>query len=503
MNNYNRKSTYLPFRLCLILFLFMILFVSCSDKRNNENDGKPNIILIFTDQQNAGTLSAAGNPHLKTPAMDRLAKQGVLFTQTYCTSPVCGPSRSSIVTGRMPHETGVEWNGQSISEGIPTSGEIFKNAGYHTVWAGKWHLPESYPQRAAAKQKTINGFDVLPFWNAEQPRWFLGAETDPPLTTAVVNFLKNYDRKQPLFLAVSYHNPHDICMYPRKAGWVTETDSLLEIRHYGFKHKLPDVVGTHPGKIKNLPPLPDNFEIEKDEPIFLTEKRKNHDEYGLETKLANQEFGDLEWQGYLNAYYRLTEMVDHEIGKVLDALQENGYMENTLIIFTSDHGDGAAAHHWAAKLSLYEESAKVPLIVSWPGKIHEGKTDSNHLVSLTDILPTMLDYANIETGLSFTGESLKPLLEGKTNPWRNYTVVELADYQKDPSRKGRMVRTGPYKYNIYSTGEEQLFHIANDPGETQNLANEPALEKTKIQCRKYLKQWAEATVDSFAVEMLK
>jgi arylsulfatase A-like enzyme len=187
---------------------------------------------------------------------------------------------------------------------------------------------------------------------------------------------------------------------------------------------------------------------------------------------------------------------------VLDDLQKNGYMDNTLIIFTSDHGDGAAAHRWAAKLSLYEESAKVPLIVAWPGKIPEGKTDSKHLVSLTDILPTMLDYANIQTGLSFTGESLKPLLEGKTNQWRNYTVVELADYQKDPSRKGRMVRTGLYKYNIYSTGEEQLFHFANDPGEKQNLVNDPSFEKTKIQCRQYLKQWAEATADSFAVEVL-
>ncbi|NCB08739.1 MAG: hypothetical protein EOM73_11295 [Bacteroidia bacterium] len=244
-----------------LFFIFIFLqFLFPGDKKQDKSP--PNIILIFTDQQNARTMSATGNPHLKTPAMDRLAEQGVLFTQTYCTSPVCGPSRSSIVTGRMPHETGVEWNGQSISDEIPNSGEIFRNAGYQTVWAGKWHLPESYPQRAAARQKTIKGFDILPFWNAEQPRWFLGTETDPPLTSAVVNFLKSYDRKKPLFLAVSYHNPHDICMYPRKAGWVTETDSLLEIRHYGFRHKLPDVIGTYPDKIKNLPPLPDNFEID-------------------------------------------------------------------------------------------------------------------------------------------------------------------------------------------------------------------------------------------------
>ncbi len=484
----------------LFLILILIQFLLPGDKKQDKVP--PNIILIFTDQQNAHTMSIAGNPYLHTPAMDRLAKQGVLFTQTYCTSPVCGPSRSSIVTGLMPHQTGVEWNGQSIREGITNSGQILRQSRYQTVWAGKWHLPESYPQRAAAKQKSIEGFDVLPFWDAEQPLWLLGSETDPPLTKAVVKFLQNYDHKKPLFLAVSYHNPHDICMYPRKAGWQTKTDSLLEIRHFGFKHKLPEVIGTFPGKLENLPPLPLNFDIQKDEPDFLTEKRNNHDEYGVETKLAYQEFGNLEWQGYLNAYYRLTEMVDHEIGEVLDALQHNGYMDNTLIIFTSDHGDGAAAHHWAAKLSLYDESAKVPLIISFPGKIPQDKKDNSHLISLSDLVPTMLDFAGVKTNLSFTGESIKPLLEGKTNQWRDYAVVELADYQKEPSRKGRMIRTGQYKYNLYSTGEEQLFQLADDPGEIQNLATKTEFEKIKNQCKKYLKEWAEETQDTFAIHIL-
>jgi len=487
----------------LLLLLSLIISLYSCHSGESESGKKPNIILIFTDQQHANMMSAAGNPYLKTPAMDLLASEGVMFKQAYCTSPVCGPARSSIISGLMPHETGVEWNGQSMKDDIINSGEIFRENGYQTVWAGKWHLPESYPQKATSKQKTIKGFEMLAFWKPELARWFLGAETDPPLTKAVVEYLENYNQQKPLFMAVSYHNPHDICFYPRKSGWVTESDSMLEIRHYGFKHKLPDVIGTNPNEIENLPPLPPNHEIQKDEPAFITEKRINHNEYGLETKLANKEFGEKEWQGYLNAYNRLTEMVDLEIGKVLNALKENGYWENTLIIFTSDHGDGAAAHKWAAKLSLYEESSKIPMIVVWPGKIPAGKTDNKHLVSQIDILPTMLEFADIKTDLPFTGKSFKTIINDQSASWRNYLVVELADFKKDTTRKGRMVRLGQYKYNIYSTGEEQLFDIENDPGEMINLAGEPDLNEVLIQCKQYLKQWAVKTDDNFALSILK
>ncbi len=488
------------------LHSFVVLIVlftinSCQTNKSDSNK-RPNIILILTDQQNSNMMSAVGNPYLQTPAMDLLAKQGVVFTHAYCTSPVCGPARSSIISGRMPHETGVEWNGQSMRNDITNSGEIFRKNGYQAVWAGKWHLPESYPQRATSKQKTIKGFDLLP-WKPKLKRWFLGAETDPTLTKTVVNYLEKYSQKKPLFLAISYHNPHDICMYPRKAGWISENDSLLEIRHYGFKHKLPDVIGTSPDKISNLPPLPPNHETQKDEPDFLSEKRMNHHEYGLETQLASNEFDEKDWQGYLNAYNRLTEMVDVEIGIVMDALKENGYWENSLIIFSSDHGDGAAAHKWAAKLSLYEESSKIPMIMVYPGKIPQGITNKTHLVSQIDILPTMLEYASIKSDLSFTGNSLKTIIEDQQASWRDYLVVELADYKKDPTRKGRLLRLGNYKYNIFSTGEEQLFDLENDPGEMINLAGESVIKDVRAKCRQNLKQWAVKTNDDFALQIIK
>jgi arylsulfatase A-like enzyme len=461
---------------------------------------RPNVLLIFTDQQNINMMSAAGNPNLNTPAMDKIAGQGVMFMQSYCTSPVCGPARSSIISGRMPHETGVEWNGDEMKEDILNAGEIFRNSGYYTVWGGKWHLPESYPQRAKAKQKNIKGFDMLPFRDPDLENWMLGTETDPPLTEAVVRFLDEYDQKQPFFLAVSYHNPHDICFYPRKDGWISTEDSLLEIRYYGFEYKLPDVIGTHPENYTNLPALPENFKASPDELAFIKDKRNHHDEYGLETKLAFQEFNELEWRGYLNAYHRLTKLVDAEIGKVMEALTENNLDGNTIVLFTSDHGDGAASHQWAAKLSLYEESSKVPLIISWKDNITEGIKDHQHLVSQIDILPTLCDYARIDEKPSFTGKSLRKIIEKPASDWRDYLIVELADFKPDPTRKGRMVRTADFKYNVYSKGEdnEQFFNLRNDPGECTNLARNPAYDKEINKHRHLLKEWMDKTGDQFS-----
>lgn len=496
MISINKGYRFIPVMACLSA---ICLYMGSCDPGEKYLGKKPNILLVFTDQQNITMMSSAGNPYLHTPAMDRIAERGITFLQSYCTSPVCGPARSSIISGRMPHETGVEWNGNVMKETIPNAGEIFRSAGYNTVWAGKWHLPESYPQRAASGQKEIRGFDMLPFYDPEVRNWMLGAETDPPLTEAVVGFLRNYDDDKPFFLAVSYHNPHDICFYPRKDGWYSEGDSLLEIRYYGFEYRLPDVIGTRPEYFKPLPPLPENHEVDSGEPEFIYEKRMYHDEYGMETKLAFREFSQLEWQGYYHAYCRLTEMVDSEINQVLQALREGGFEQNTLIVFTSDHGDGAASHKWAAKLSLYEESSKVPMIVSWPGRIPENIKNDRQLVSQIDILPTLCDYAGIDPEAAFTGNSLRPLIDDPEAAWRDYLVVELADYKPDPARKGRMLRTADFKYNVYSMGadNEQFFNLREDPGETTNLINNPAY-KEEIEChKKYLEKWRQETGDTF------
>jgi arylsulfatase A-like enzyme len=192
-------------------------------------------------------------------------------------------------------------------------------------------------------------------------------------------------------------------------------------------------------------------------------------------------------------------MVDNEIGKVLDALSSNGFEENTIIVFTSDHGDGAASHKWAAKLSLYEESAKVPMIISWKQQISTGIIDQKHLVSQIDIVPTLCDYAGIKVDLDFTGKSWRSIIEDQSSGWRQHLVVELADYKPDLSRKGRMLRTERFKYNVYSSGErrEQFFDVVEDPGEMINLENSPSHQKEVERHRRLLWQWINTTGDTF------
>ena len=178
-----------------------------------------------------------------------------------------------------------------------------------------------------------------------------------------------------------------------------------------------------------------------------------------------------QWRAYLQAYYHLTEQVDKAIGRVLNALQQAKLEDNTLIVFTSDHGDGVAAHHWVAKLMLYEESIAIPMVIAGKG-IPQGVVDDSHLVSNMDLLPTLCDYAGIAAPPT-TGISLKPLIEQPQQTiGRNHFVVELSVDPKRPEMMGRAIRSPRYKYIVFSTGQrpEMLFDMENDPGETDNLA---------------------------------
>lgn len=484
----------------MVLTAILLVFSSCKQDAVSK---QPNVVLIFTDQQNANMMSSTGNPLLHTPNMDKIAEQGVMFSQAYCSSPVCGPSRSSLITGFLPHTTGVVWNGETPKEEIMNNniGFLLRENGYNTVWAGKWHLPESYPQQASAKIRNTPGFDMLPFNEESEKWWALGYDTDAPLSEAVENYLDNYNEDKPLFLAISYHNPHDICFYPRKVGWFEDNDSLLEIKPWGNKHELPMAIGTHPDSFPNLPPLPDNHEIGANEPEFINKKRLYPHDYGAETHMS-YEFSEKEWRGYVNAYCRLTEMVDVEVGRILNALQRNGLDENTIIVFTSDHGDGAAAHKWSAKNNLYKESAMIPFIISWPGKLPENVKDNSNLVSIADFTPTILDLIGIDTNIPFHGKSLKPAITQQKNKIRDYVVVELADDKFSPERKGRLLRSEKFTYCVYYNGEEQLYDLENDPLEMNNLAGHPSHNKILHQHREMLTSWMNSTGDSFTSSAL-
>ncbi len=425
----------------------------------------PNILLILTDQQTLTAMSAYGNKWVCTPHMDSIAANGVRFENSYCTSPVCGPSRSSLVTGGMPHETGVIYNGESIKPGISNMGEILRQAGYETAWAGKWHLPASYPR---GQNATIPGFEYLAV--PEGTKFTLGSQTDGPVADEAIKFLLK-EHKKPFVLGVSFHNPHDICWW---------------VRQKPAKHLDAD----------NFPLLPENFDVAPDEPEFI-QKCRERTYYGPEIQWTKS-WDTNQWRAYLHAYYRLTEKADREIGRVLTALREQGLEEATLIVFTSDHGEGMAAHRWVVKLMLYQEPATTPLIVSWKGVTPSGVADKRHLVSGIDVLPTVCDYAGVQAP-QMTGTSLKPLIQEPSLRGREFVVSELAPDPKNRDMKGRMVRTQRHKYIVFSMGRnpEMLFDLKDDPGETKNLAYGSTVKGVLERHRTLLGNWMQQTHDDF------
>lgn len=434
--------------------------------------GRLNVVFILTDQQCVDALSAAGNATMKTPAMDRLAAAGLRFTKSYCTHPLCSPSRASLFTGRMPHELGVNSNIKaSLPEDVPTLGTVFRAAGYDTAYTGKWHLPMPYPALMPQRMRTeelVRGFRVLPVEHQpqlEEDDGGRGHALDGMMTDAAVKYLRTPPDK-PFLLVVSLLNPHDICGASRR----------LE----NYLHRIQGM---------DLPPLPANFHAV--EPETPSASRRGR------TVRRGQEYEgwtEPQWRQYRAVYAKLVEEVDGHIGRVLAALDEAKLTDRTLIVFTSDHGECLGAHQMVHKMKMYEESAAVPLIVCAPGG-PRGRVDREHLVSGLDLLPTMCDYAGIAPPAATGGRSLRPLVEGKKPDWREFLVVEVG-----AAHNARMVRTARYKYVVFAQPEahEQLFDLQEDPGETKNLAAKPEQKTVLTAHRAKLQEWIKQTKDPFA-----
>ena len=441
---------------------------------------RPNIVLLMTDQQSISELSAAGNSFLRTPNLDRLDSQGTRFANSWCTSPVCCPSRSSIVSGCYPTRTGVIYNGDPFKAEVPTLGEIFESAGYETAWAGKWHLPGAFPG-ALVEGKTPGPdpsrarFEFLSFPMQSQAQVAFGDFTDDPIARAAVDFLER-PHTRPFLLSVSLHNPHDICY------WVMD--------------KLPP---GHPARaefdtaVEKLPPLPPNHAPSADEPEFI-ERCRRRPYYGDENTYTKQ-WDEIQWRRYLYAYRRMTERADRSLGLVLDALHRQGLDDNTIVVFTSDHGEGMAAHRWVVKLMLWQEVLSVPMIWRWPSHIPANRLDRRSLVSGADIVPTLCDLAGMQLPKPVHGASLRQALLKKQPLRRDSLFAQLAPDTKDHAMQGRAVRSARYKYVRFSSGAnpELFFDLEADPGETRNLAGDPAHGGALRKHREFLSRWDSQT----------
>jgi len=428
----------------LILSMLCPATTALAAQADGATPARPNVLCIITDQQHAGMLSCAGNRYLKTPAMDRIARRGVRFERAYASNPACLPSRFSMMTGYYPSLIGVGHNGDgrkgADEKYIRNSmGWVFRNAGYATAYGGKVHLPRGMSPQSM-------GFDVIT------------GDQRGGLTDAGAAYLRR-EHSQPFLLVLSFINPHDICYMAIQDLGLEKRGKLPPLAE---ALRMPEGVSREEFFRNHCPPLPENYEPQPEEPEIITTGlfQRQFKRY------VRENWPDERWRLHRWAYCRLTEMVDAKIAAVLSALDEAGFTENTLIVFTSDHGDMDAAHRLEHKTVLYEESVRVPLLVSCPGVVPPGRVDDEHPVSAgLDLLPTICDFAGVEPPKGLPGRSIRPLCEGRpVESWRDALVVE--------SEFGRLLRTARYKYTIYKSGRhrEQLIDVQADPGEMTNLA---------------------------------
>lgn len=409
----------------------------------------PNIIYIFTDQQTATALSCAGNPDINTPNMDRLALEGARFVNAYCAAPLSTPSRSAMMTGVPPGALGTLQNGAKLKSPYSenTIGTLLKEKGYDCGYAGKWHLPESdIPDEKYGFKKIYE-------------------HNDYGLAEACVEFLYE-KRDKPFFLVASFDNPHNICEYARGQNLF-----------YATVEEPP---------IGDCPNLPANFAVAPfDAEVIRTEQAANTQIYPV----AN--FSADDWRRYRNAYYRLVETVDKELGKILNALDKQKLWNNTIVIFSSDHGDGNAAHKWNQKSALYEETTNIPFIVRLPGQNKRGIIKEQLVNNGIDLFATICDYAGATPPIYCQGKSLRNALEEKSQDFNDAVVTEtLFD---EGTTKGWMVRTKDYKYILYDKGlyREQLYDMRTDRIEMVNLAIEKKYINILEKHRRLLNSWHE------------
>lgn len=439
----------------------------------------PNILLIMTDQQSADALShRMGREHLHTPAMDRIAARGTFFTRAYSANPLCMPSRAAMFTGRFPHETGVTDNTAMYDRRrldpteFPLLGTYLQQAGYRTGYFGKWHLAYD------AANPAEHGFAEI---NPQQK--------DAVTADLAVRFLRRpHDR--PFLLVASFLNPHNVAELSR--GQPLSNGPIGE-----------------PPALELQPPPPVNLGAPVFEPDTMTLIRRGY--HANQRLFPVGHFSPAMWQALRWGYYRLVEKVDAEIGRVLAALEESGQADNTVIVLVSDHGECAGAHGLTQKTVFYEESVRVPLIVSAPGQRTARESDA--LVNTgIDLLPTLLDFAGVPTPARLPGASLRALAAGEPVPgWRDEVIAgnlmsqggRLAEEGFVPITEGRMVRTERYKYCVYAHGErrESLVDLVNDPGEMVDLAADPAYRPVVLAHRERLRRFGERYRDPL-VEVL-
>jgi len=482
---------------------------------------RPNIIFVFTDDHGYQAISAYGSKVNKTPNIDRLANEGMLFENCFVTNSICGPSRAVIQTGKHSHLNGFFRNGLKFNGDQQTFPKLLQKVGYQTAIVGKWHLG-TVPQG-------FDSFDVLdgqgPYYNPpmmtpdSKGGWIktphTGYTTDI-ITDKALNWLKNTRNKsEPFMLMLQHKAPHrnwqpgpkHLNMYDDVT--IPEPETLWD--DYSTRASPARLQEMTISKHLNANDLkfkkPGRFTPEQ-----LAAWNKAYDaknEAFNKANLTGKALVKWKYQRYVKDYLRCVASVDDNIGRVLDYLDESGLFKNTVVIYSSDQGWYLGEHGWFDKRWMYEESFKTPLIVRWPGVIESG-TVNKDFVSNLDFAETFLALAGAEIPSDMQGESMVPIFKGKTpKNWRKTMYYHYYEYPGGHSvRKHYGVRGQRHKLiYFYESNEWELFDLVKDPHELKNSYADPSYSKVvkelKIELSRLRRQYKVPEVDPVWVKPVK
>lgn len=437
---------------------------------------KPNVVFILSDDHRYDFMGFTGKlPWLKTPQMDRMAREGAYFDQAYVSTSLCSPSRASILTGLFAHTHRIVDNQAPNPGNLTYFPEYLQNAGYQTAFIGKWHMGDESdePQAGFDHWESFRGQGVYhgATLNINGERVTYGKEvyTSDLLTEHAVDWMESLDPEQPFFLYLSHKAVHaEFKQAARHAGMYADANYALPVSYWQTKDKsYKDLLW----------------------PEWVKEQR--HSWHGVDFMYHdNAALGDL----VIN-YCETLMGVDNSIGTVMAFLESRGIADETVVIYMGDNGFSWGEHGLIDKRHFYEESAKVPLLVRCPALFEGGET-RHELVQNIDIAPTIMALAGLEKEPSMHGESFLPLLKGEAVEWRDKVFYEYYweyDFPMTPSVFG--VRTDRYKYIRYHGiwDRNELYDLKADPHEIHNLIESPEHQDTIRQLAGEIYDWLETT----------
>jgi arylsulfatase A-like enzyme len=472
---------------------------------------KPNVLFLWTDEQRADTMAVYGNARIHALNLNKLSQESVVFERAYVTQPVCTPNRSAVMTGLWPHTTGCVKNNIPLPANVPCLPELLSDPDYRTAYMGKWHLgDEIFAQHGFQEWVSIED-GYTPYYSEGRDRsrrsdyhHFLVEQGYRPdrgdkfsrsfaarrpiehckpkfLEMKACDFLRRH-RSEPFILYVNFLEPHMPFFGP------------LDNEH-------------DPNQIQ----LPANFgdPLEENEPLRYRVIREHcRAKYGE----SEEEIKQLVAQ-----YWGLVTQVDRSVGQILRTLDELGLAENTIVVYTSDHGDMMGSHHMVEKSVMYEEAVRVPWLMRIPQLRNKRRLIANP-VSQIDVVPTLLDLLGADCDRSFPGRSLVPLIKNKSATERDVHIewnpnsgalkvkkggtklaskTVLARVQNEHTRA--VISPDGWKLCLSDADQSQLFHLHEDPGETMNLFDSGSHKDVIPELTKKIHRWQDQVNDTVEV----